>query len=92
MDERIRYLYVQILKCGREFRTHPKYGKGTYSNHKRVEVMYEYEHPHNGDIHWDTLFYLADPPETWARNFRDGGRYTSAPGGWFPLPIVLKFK
>ena len=89
MDERIKYLYVQILKYGREFCTHPGYGKGTYSNHERVEVMYD--HPHNGDPHWGTLFYLADPPGTWARNLRDGG-YPNKPGSWFVVPTGPKFK
>ena len=77
MDERIKYLYIEILKYGREFCTHPGFGKGTYSDHERVEVKYEYVHPHNGDPHWGTLFCLADPQGTWLQDHR--GRW------WFPI-------
>jgi len=79
MDERIKYLYVQILKHGSEFCTHPKYGKDTYSDHERAEVKYKYEYLYNGEpyLDWGTLFYLADPPKTWLQDHR---------GRWFPVP------
>ena len=90
MDERIKYLYIAFLKHKTTtLMTHPYYRD---ESRPEVPVYYEWDHPHNGDPNYSVLFNLGDPPGTWARNLRDRGRYSMAPGGWCRVPDGPKFK